>query len=359
MKTCRLSTWLAAATMLAGLLAAPLDAYSQTPAVPSPDAATQDGPVYGPELQGFDYPWPVQWFKFHSQRQDLQMAYMDIPADPRTANGQTVALLHGKNYCGATWEPNIGALTKAGYRVIAMDQIGFCKSSKPDNYQFTFQQLAQNTHDLLASLGIQRAIIMGHSTGGMLGIRYALQYPDQTEQLVLVDPIGLEDWRAKGVPPVSVDQWYERELHTSADRIRSYEKATYFAGQWRPDYERWVQMLAGMNRGPERAQVAWDSALLYNMILTEPVVYELPHLKAPTLLMIGDKDTTAIGKEYAPPEIRPTLGNYPQLAREAVAAIPHARLVEFPTAGHAPQLQETAMFNAALIREIADQRGSR
>jgi pimeloyl-ACP methyl ester carboxylesterase len=218
MKTLRFLTSLVTAAILAGSFAVPPNAFSQTPAS-APLA--QDGPIYGAELQGFDYPWPVKWFKFHSQRQDLQMAYMDVPPDPQTANGRTAVLLHGKNYRSATWGPNIRALTKAGYRVIAMDQIGFCKSSKPDNYQFTFQQLAQNTHDLLASLGIQHATIIGHSTGGMLAIRYGLQYPEQTEQLVLVDPIGLEDWRAKGVPPVSVDQWYDRELHTTADRIRN------------------------------------------------------------------------------------------------------------------------------------------
>jgi pimeloyl-ACP methyl ester carboxylesterase len=352
MKTLRLLASLTIAATLAVSTAFSFDAFAQTSA--SVPAATQDGPVYGPELQGFDYPWPVKYFRFHSQRQDMQMAYMDVAPAQQSANGRTAVLLHGKNYCAATWGPSIGELSKAGYRVIAMDQIGFCKSTKPDNYQFTFQQLAANTHDLLASLGIQHATIIGHSTGGMLGIRYALQYADQTEQLVLVDPIGLEDWRAKGVPPVSLDQWYDRELHTSADRIRNYERNTYFAGQWRPDYEPWVQMLAGMFRGPDRARVAWDSAELYDMILTQPVYYELSHIQAPTLLIIGDKDTTAIGKEFAPPEIRATLGNYPRLAREAVATIPHAQLVEFPASGHAPQLQETDAFNAALLKGMAE-----
>jgi pimeloyl-ACP methyl ester carboxylesterase len=92
------------------------------------------------------------------------------------------------------------------------------------------------------------------------------------------------------------------------------------------------------------------------MILTQPVVYELPRLKAPTLLMIGDKDTTAIGKEYAPPEIRPTLGNYPQLAHQAAAVIPHVKLVEFPSSGHAPQLQQPDAFHAALLRGMAELR---
>jgi len=318
----------------------------------APSIHAEDGPVYGSELQGFDYPYPVAHFRFRSQRQDVRMAYMDVAPKGRKANGRTVVLLHGKNYCAATWAPTIDVLSHAGYRVIAVDQIGFCKSSKPQSYQFTFQQLAHNTNDLLKSLHIDKAIVMGHSTGGMLGIRYALIYPDQVEQLVLVDPIGLEDWRAKGVPPVSVDQWYEHELKTTADRIRNYEKTTYFAGQWKPEYEASVQMLAGMYRGPQRDLVAWNSALLYDMIFNEPVVYELPRLQPRTLLMIGDKDVTAIAKDFAPADVRPTLGNYPKLAKDAVAAMPHATLVEFPDAGHAPQMQEPERFHEALLKGL-------
>ena len=187
------------------------------------------------------------------------MAYIDVA--PTRPNGQTAVLLHGKNFCAATWDATIHRLSSAGYRVIAPDQIGFCKSSKPTRYQFTFQQLAGNTHALLASLGVSHAIIIGHSTGGMLGIRYALMYPAAVDQLVLVDPIGLEDWKAKGVPWQSVDAWYAQERRTSAASIRDYERATYYAGTWQPQYEPWVQMLAGMYRGPGRNAVAWNSAL--------------------------------------------------------------------------------------------------
>ena len=268
--------------------------------------------VYGPELQGFDYPSAVHDFSFPSQAQTLTMRYLDV-APTQASNGQVAVLLHGKNFCAATWEDSITALTGAGYRVIAPDQIGFCKSSKPHAYQFTFQALARNTRALLQSLGIDRAVIVGHSTGGMLAIRYALMFPDATERLVLVDPIGLEDWKAEGVPSISVDDWYQRELKTNAAGIQRYEQATYYAGQWRPEYDRWVQMLAGLNAGPGHDAVAWDSALLYDMIYTQPVVYELGALRPDTLLMIGDKDTTAIGKDLAPPEIQKTAWRLPGL----------------------------------------------
>lgn len=314
---------------------------------PAAAASHDDGPVYGPELQGFEYPWPVQYFRFASQGAALDMAYMDVmPAQP---NGRVAVLLHGKNFCAATWQDTVTMLSKVGYRVIAPDQIGFCKSTKPAHYQFSFQQLAANTHALLSSMKISRVVLVGHSTGGMLAIRYGLMYPDAVEQLVLVDPIGLEDWKAKGVPWQSVDAWYQQELKTTADSIRNYERNTYYAETWNPRYERWVQMLAGMYRGSGREIVAWNSALLYDMIYTQPVYYEFSQLTMPVLLMIGDKDTTAIGKNLAPPSIRPTLGHYPELGKEAAARMPHSHLVEFPELGHAPQIQAPDIFHRALL----------
>lgn len=307
-------------------------------------------PVYGPELEGFDYPYPVHQFELSSQKQTLHMAYMDVK--PKSFNGQVIVLMHGKNFCSATWKASIDVLADAGYRVVAVDQVGFCKSTKPQNYQYTFQQLARNTHALLESLSIQKATLVAHLTGGMIAIRYALMYPVSTHQLVLVDPIGLEDWKAKGVPSISVDQWYERELKTSADKIRQYERNTYYAGTWSDSYEPWVQMLAGMNRGPGKNLVAWNSALLYDMIYTQPIYYELEHISVPTLLLIGDKDNTAIGKDLAPTSVQAQLGHYPELARQAAARIPGASLVEFSDMGHAPQIQNPVIFHKALLKGL-------
>lgn len=315
-------------------------------------AHAADEPSYGPELEGFTYPAPVKQFNFTSQGAKLHMAYMDIAAQGK-ANGRTVVLLHGKNFCGATWDASMKALSGAGYRVVVPDQIGFCKSSKPQHYQYTFQQLAENTRALLESIGVKGpTTLLGHSTGGMLAVRYGLMFPQQTEQLVLVNPIGLEDWKALGVPSLGVDKWYQRELQTTADKIRNYEKATYYVNQWKPEYEPPVQMLAGMYRGPGKEIVAWNSALLYDMIYTQPVVYEFPQLTMPTLLLIGLKDTTAIGKDAAPEALRPKLGNYPELAQKTAKAIPKATLVTFPNMGHAPQMQDPKAFHEALLKGL-------
>ena len=335
------------AAMAACLSISPLLASAAAPAAAAPATAEA---VYGPELEGFDYPYPVQQYRFTSQGVALHMAYMDVKPD--RSNGRTVVLLHGKNFCAATWKASIDALKEAGYRVVAPDQVGFCKSSKPEHYQYSFQQLAANTRGLLESIGVKQATVMGHSTGGMLAVRYGLLYPEQTEQLVLANPIGLEDWKALGVPSLGVDKWFERELGQNADKIRAYEKSTYYVNQWKPEYEPWVQMLAGMYRGPGKQAVAWNSALLYDMIYTQPVVYELPLLRMPVLLLIGTKDTTAIGKDAAPAEARAKLGNYAELGKRAASAIPKATLVELDGMGHAPQMQDPAAFHAALLKGL-------
>ena len=143
-----------------------------------------------------------------------------------------------------------------------------------------------------------------------------------------------------------------RERATTAERIRAYEQSTYYAGEWRPAYDRWVEMLAGLAQGSGRDIVARNAGLIDDMIYTQPVVYEFPLIRVPTLLMIGDRDTTAIGKDVAPPEVRARLGHYPELAQTAHAAIRGSTLIEFPDAGHAPQIQEPDRFNDALIRAL-------
>lgn len=305
---------------------------------------------FGPRLEGFDYPFPVELFQLESQGQRLEMAYMDI--QPETPNGQTVVLLHGKNFCAATWEGTIHFLTDNGYRVIAPDQIGFCKSSKPEHYQFSFHQLSSNTSALLKHLAIENYIIMGHSMGGMLATRHALLNPKKVEQLVMVNPIGLEDWLAKGVPYRTVDDWYQNALKTNADSIRQYQQNTYYAGSWEPGYDRWVDMQAGMFQGSGKEIVAWNSALTYDMVLTQPVFYEFENLQVPTLLLIGEKDNTAVGKNLVAEDKRAELGNYPKISREVSDKITNATLITFKDLGHSPQIQDPDRFHQSLMEHL-------
>jgi pimeloyl-ACP methyl ester carboxylesterase len=68
--------------------------------------------------------------------------------------------------------------------------------------------------------------------------------------------------------------------------------------------------------------------------------------------MIGEKDTTAIGKDRAPPEVAKSLGNYPELGRMAHQRIKDSVLVPFADLGHSPQVQDPARFNAVLLEHL-------
>jgi pimeloyl-ACP methyl ester carboxylesterase len=173
-------------------------------------------------------------------------------------------------------------------------------------------------------------------------------YPSQVEKLALVSPIGLEDWKRAGVSPRTVDDWYAAELKATPDSIREYQKKSYYGGQWKPDYEELIQLAAGSTQHPDYPKVAWCSALLYDMIWNQPVVYELPDLKVPTLLVIGLRDRTAVGSAWAAPEVAAKLGDYTQLGKRAHAAIPGSRLVELPGVGHLPQVEAFDAYRQAL-----------
>jgi len=99
--------------------------------------------------------------------------------------------------------------------------------------------------------------------------------------------------------------------------------------------------------------MAWNQALTSEMILTQPVVYEFPQLRVPTLLIIGSRDRTAIGRDRAPPEVKKQLGDYPALARAAAAAIPGARLALLDGLGHLPHIEDFPKFWAP-YREFLD-----
>lgn len=75
------------------------------------------------------------------------------------------------------------------------------------------------------------------------------------------------------------------------------------------------------------------------MIFTQPVVYEFKNLKVPTLLLLGTRDRTAVGKGWAAPHVQEKLGRYDQLGKEVIRQIPKGKLVELPGIGHMPQVE--------------------
>lgn len=340
-----------ASTLLLVTLASLLLACAHAEAPQKTDATAQasgDLPGLDARLSTYAYPYPVQQLPLTTQGQQLELSYMDVPAQGE-ARGETVLLLHGKNFSGAYWAPTVRALTEAGHRVVVPDQIGFGKSSKPAHFQYSFQALATHTLALLDSLGVERVVVVGHSMGGMLAVRLALMAPERVVRLALVNPIGLEDWKREQVPYTPIDVSYAAELKQTPDTLRAYMQASYFDGTWKPDYEPLVEILGGWTRGPDRERIAWTAALTSDMVFTQPVLYEFEDLRVPTLLIIGQRDRTAIGRAAAPPDVRERLGQYPVLGRRAAAAIPGARLIELEGIGHMPQVEDFDGYLQALL----------
>ncbi|MBW8686193.1 alpha/beta fold hydrolase [Chitinophaga rhizophila] len=301
---------------------------------------------YDADLAGYEYPYPVHNITLKLQGQNLRMSYMDI--QPLKPNGKVVMLLHGKNFCGAYWDSTAADLSRNGYRVIIPDQIGFGKSSKPQQLQYTFQLLAQNTKALLDSLKICETAVVGHSMGGMLATRFTLMYPDVVEKLILENPIGLEDWKLK-VPYQTVDKWYESELKQNYEKIKQYQLDNYYAGEWKPAYEKWAVLQAGWTKGSDYARIAWNAALTYDMIFTQPVFYEFENIKAPTLLIIGQRDRTALGKANVPDDVKQTMGKYPELGQNISKRIPNAKLAPIEGVGHLPHIEAYPYFIKPLM----------
>ncbi len=297
-------------------------------------------------LEEYEYPYRVKFLPLANDLQQVQMAYMDIPPSGQS-NNNTVILFHGKAFGGYYFHNVIEALTKAGYRVIAPDQIGWGKSSKPDIH-YSFQLLAANSAALLDYLDVRKVAVLGHSTGGMTATRFTLMNPDRVTHLVLEDPLGLADYRT-GIPPQSDNTLYQHELHwTDPATIRDYF-AEYFVHPDPKVYEPLADILIRVTLSPDYPRWARAAALAFQMIYQQPVRYEYPRIAPPTLLVVGAEDHVVPLGNYAPPAEVARLGDFVALSTAAAQDIPHAKHVVVPECGHIPHLEHPDEFFAELL----------
>jgi pimeloyl-ACP methyl ester carboxylesterase len=287
--------------------------------------------VFAQTNTSVNYPFPVKYLTLLLEKQTIKMAFMDVA--PKTVNGQTVILFHGKNFNGYYWKDVIPMLTSRGYRVIVPDQIGWGKSDRP-NLHYSFHQLAENNKKLLDNLNVKTVIVLGHSMGGMLATRFALMFPETVEKLILENPIGLEDYRTF-VPFEPLEKLEQNELKATYESYKNYQKSYY--AEFKPEYEQYVEAQAADLKLKNFPQIAFVNALTYQMIYEQPVNYEFENIKVPTLLIIGQDDRTIVGKAKVPKEIISEHGQYPELGRNTKQKIKNARLVELEAVGHIPQ----------------------
>jgi pimeloyl-ACP methyl ester carboxylesterase len=260
------------------------------------------------------------------------MAYMDV-APAGSANGHSVVLFHGMNFFAAAYRDTIEVLRQAGFRVIAIDRLGFGRSSKP-LVHYNLHMPAGNTKALLDHLSIPRAAIVGHSMGGMVATRFAASYPDTTTHVVMVNQIGLTDVRQQR-PWRDPEEVYREVLDTSYQDVLSGHRR-YYPGGWQDGYLEWVKVQYGLTLSGDWPRMARVRAAQMQILHEDPVVYEWQHIAAKALVIGGAEDRLS--------------PDYPSQARHVAESLQDAELVIYPGVGHAPGFEIPERFHADLIR---------
>ena len=199
-------------------------------------------------------------------------------------------LIHGFASSTLVWSKVFLKLAEAGYRVIAVDMLGYGYSAKPRNGEYTIAGQAKLLARLLDRLGIPRAIFVGSSYGGAVAATCALDYPDRVEKLILVGPVNnnrpLEFtlMRLFGSPvfgdvvsPLLIGS--RRLLRRRMKRV--YDRHSWVLDERRVDARHLPLRAAGTQRAIIRTVRNWDA---------ERISRDAHLITQPTLLLWGEND---------------------------------------------------------------------
>ena len=103
-------------------------------------------------------------------------------------SGKPILCIHGITANCRCWD-TLSEVLAPEFQVIAMDLRGRGQSDKPSQ-GYSLEYHLKDINCLLDDLGLDRAVIMGHSLGAFIGLAFAAEYPDRTDQLILVDGAG-------------------------------------------------------------------------------------------------------------------------------------------------------------------------
>jgi len=285
------------------------------------------------------YPYPSSYLPLNLYGEDVRIAYMDVAPEGQP-NGHTVVLLHGNNFAGFYFGVVIDALRREGFRVIVPDQIGYGRSSKPI-IPYDLTDMARNTRTILKSLNIDKAMIVGHSMGGMLAARFATQYPEIVERLVLLNPIGLTDTRFSR-PLGDPEEAYKRTLASTYQTIRAslMRYVAHKPSAWNENFETYARIRYAWTLSADWPRLARVQTLINNVIYLDPVVYDWAHIQATTLVYGGSEDMLS-GSPAA----------FQEGMKRIAVTIPNgkARLQLLPGLGHVPFIEDPAQSLPPLV----------
>ena len=244
-------------------------------------------------------------------------------------SGPTVVLSHGTLMDRSMFEPQVAALSDA-YRVVTYDH-----RARTDRWDgpYDLTDLVDDCLALLDRLGIEKCVLGGMSMGGFMALEFALVHQDRLDGLILIDAMaqaytaeeqegfGHEFGKldADGLLPRDWAEWAAPLCFSETTAARNPELIQHWI-------DRWCQI-------PARAVYYEAFSWLHKEDRSENVA----SITIPTLAIHGVQD--------APVSI--------ERARPMVAAMPNAKLVEVPDAGHTSNLENPAVVNSA-IRAFLD-----
>jgi pimeloyl-ACP methyl ester carboxylesterase len=231
-----------------------------------------------------------------------------------------LVLIHGFASSTLVWSKVFLRLAAAGFRVIAIDMLGFGYSDKPRNGEYTIAGQASLLVGLLDRLKIKRATLVGSSYGGAVAATCALDYAQRVDKLVLIGtvnnnrPLGYKLMRVFSsrvfgdlVSPLLIGS---RSLLRRRMR-RVYDRHEWMLDERRVDARHLPLRASGTQRAIIRTVRGWDA---------ERISREAHLIKQPTLLLWGEND------------IEIPLADGERLHDQ----IPGSRLIVFLNCGHIP-----------------------
>jgi pimeloyl-ACP methyl ester carboxylesterase len=258
--------------------------------------------------------------RFHSLG-ELEMKYLDWGGD-----GAAMLALHGLA-SSSHWYERLAARLHPDYRVVAPDQRGHGKTTKaPTGYDW--QTLAADAVALMDRLGMEQAVVLGHSWGGNVAINVAARFPERVSRLVMIDG-GFLDGHL--LPDASWENFSARfrPRDVSGNREQFLERLRdQLADCWGEDLERVVQTMvyedeAGMIQDilhPEH------HAQVLKAMWEEPPSATLPRIQCPTLIVPAGPRPERAGTEFS--QIRE------RMVEAAGRATPNSRVHWIPDTIH-------------------------
>ncbi len=237
-------------------------------------------------------------------------------------SGEPLVFLHGLGGSRTAWGPQLRGLSDR-YRCIAWDMPGYGDAAPI--VPLTYAAIAQRLVDLLDTLDIARATLIGLSFGGMHALHTALDHPDRVARLVLADSSP-----AFGIDGTTREGWIRDRLApinaggTPADAAEAIVDAITYV------------RLEGVIRQETIGAFSRISAEGFRAAVTclpdNDVRARLGDVRSPTLVIVGEHDEE-------------TPLSYSQLLADG---IPNAELRVLPGAGHLTPAEAPDQFNAAL-----------